>query len=630
MATAPFKVKAIYDYSSPHDDDLSFSNGQIITVKEEEDSDWYVGEYTDQDGNKQDGLFPRNFVERYEPAAPPRPSRPRPKQDQAPPVAAEPGGATGAMAPVPDTNAPATPPLPSPTESRETPAQATSPKLEPPSEPRPQPAQPATSAKAPLPPSTTEKPSGNAFKDRIAAFNKPAAPPVAPKPSGPAGGSTFIKKPFVAPPPARNAYVPPPQQTAQPQKVYRRDEDPEIAASQAQAQKDAENAGLVGGEDGEPEEEAPKATSLKERIALLQKQQQEQGSRKAEGTTKEKPKRPAKPRTESSDGRAHPEDRQIELGKVTSPEPLQRQVSTSSIDALIPSNAHRSSRHSLDPPLREIASDGNDADQSGAGETTEDAGASSTEVEEIDERSKGLPPSIPSRTATGGARNPIAVELAEVERQDELHDDAGVQQDDQISGEEDEEADIDPEARRKAELRERMAKMSGGMGMAGMFSGGMPTSSSAPKRPAKETAHRTSSHETASPPPTQRMPMIPVPGMPRVTSPLVENRHLEVEKEPEDTLLATTERPPNEVPDVEDVEPQPSRHAHDSEETIGAPPIPQGTFRFLGQITTSGRHYVKSLLRAASTDSVIRRSYVEHDGKSEMLLVIEVLSRFAA
>ena len=42
-----FKVKAIYDYASPHDDDLSFALGQIITVTEEEDADWYVGEYVD-------------------------------------------------------------------------------------------------------------------------------------------------------------------------------------------------------------------------------------------------------------------------------------------------------------------------------------------------------------------------------------------------------------------------------------------------------------------------------------------------------------------------------------------------------------------------------------------------------
>ncbi|KAF2801482.1 uncharacterized protein BDZ99DRAFT_342350, partial [Mytilinidion resinicola] len=53
---------AVYDYSSPHEDDLSFRQGQIITVTEQEDEDWYSGEYTDGAGAKQEGLFPRNFV----------------------------------------------------------------------------------------------------------------------------------------------------------------------------------------------------------------------------------------------------------------------------------------------------------------------------------------------------------------------------------------------------------------------------------------------------------------------------------------------------------------------------------------------------------------------------------------
>src|SRR5947207_4344593 len=75
MSTLPFKVKAVYEYTSAHDDDLNFSNGQIITVTEEEDADWYYGEYVDGSGEKQEGLFPKNFVEKYEPAPPPRPIR---------------------------------------------------------------------------------------------------------------------------------------------------------------------------------------------------------------------------------------------------------------------------------------------------------------------------------------------------------------------------------------------------------------------------------------------------------------------------------------------------------------------------------------------------------------------------
>lgn len=82
MAAVPFKVKAVFEYSSPHDDDLSFPNGQVITVTEEEDADWYVGEYTDSSGGQHSGLFPKNFVEKYEPEIPSRPTRPtRPKSE---------------------------------------------------------------------------------------------------------------------------------------------------------------------------------------------------------------------------------------------------------------------------------------------------------------------------------------------------------------------------------------------------------------------------------------------------------------------------------------------------------------------------------------------------------------------
>src|SRR5271155_2308599 len=82
MPTAPFKVKAVYDYNSAEPDDLNFPNGQIITVTAEEDDDWYSGEYADSTGQRRVGIFPKNFVEKYEPAVPSRPSRPtRAKQD---------------------------------------------------------------------------------------------------------------------------------------------------------------------------------------------------------------------------------------------------------------------------------------------------------------------------------------------------------------------------------------------------------------------------------------------------------------------------------------------------------------------------------------------------------------------
>jgi myosin tail region-interacting protein MTI1 len=60
-----FKVKAVLGYTSPHDDDLHFSDGQIIRVTNQEDEEWYMGEYMDASGVKHEGTFPKHFVEKY-------------------------------------------------------------------------------------------------------------------------------------------------------------------------------------------------------------------------------------------------------------------------------------------------------------------------------------------------------------------------------------------------------------------------------------------------------------------------------------------------------------------------------------------------------------------------------------
>src|SRR5271169_1902698 len=59
MAT---EVKAKYDYNSGHEDDLSFTAGQIINIIEEVDEEWYNGAYVDGQGKRHQGMFPRNFV----------------------------------------------------------------------------------------------------------------------------------------------------------------------------------------------------------------------------------------------------------------------------------------------------------------------------------------------------------------------------------------------------------------------------------------------------------------------------------------------------------------------------------------------------------------------------------------
>ncbi|KAF8003903.1 hypothetical protein HF325_001351 [Metschnikowia pulcherrima] len=56
--SVPFQVKALHEYKSDYDDDLQFAAGQVITVTDIEDDEWYSGTY----GGKS-GLFPKNFVE---------------------------------------------------------------------------------------------------------------------------------------------------------------------------------------------------------------------------------------------------------------------------------------------------------------------------------------------------------------------------------------------------------------------------------------------------------------------------------------------------------------------------------------------------------------------------------------
>ncbi|KAF2489159.1 hypothetical protein BU16DRAFT_575616 [Lophium mytilinum] len=584
-----FKVKAVYDYASPHEDDLSFPQGQIITVTEKEDEDWYIGEYTDGAGAKQEGLFPKNFVEKYEPEPPPRPNRAsRYKPLEAPAAHAQPPPpeATREAAPVEVEEKTEEPPptkpqaphveIPAAAKSQVSPTSATfeagpkSPavvhKLPP--APKPAPAAPA-STKSPPPP-VAEKPSS--FRDRIAAFNKSAAPPIAPFKPGGGPPSSFIKKPFVAPPPSRNAYVPPIRNDPPPMKQYRREEDPEIAKEIAQDQENAEKAGLSGApppNSTEGGEDIPKPTSLKERIALLQKQQMEQAQRVAQ---KEKPKRPpTKKRTESHERSVPVEAEGAEPEKLHSGEPVERGSSDIPREPARPPQPRRPSHSMKSPDImhqnRDLFSDANDADQSGAGDT-EDAGATSASVEDEDEQPQHHAPQIPIRAPAAPAEEP------------EVGDEEGAVDEDE-EAEEDEE---DAEDRRKRELRERMAKMSGGMGMAGMFGppGGMPMAGGGSTKKKKAPAPPRKSTDDAddqpaySPPP--RMPMIPVPGMSlpgmtTVRSPDSEDTEIAVGKEDEGSHPITSVRAPGEVPDVEDVKPTLQRTQ--TGDRGAPPPLPQ-------------------------------------------------------
>ena len=559
----------MYDYTSPHDDDLSFRNGQIITVTDQEDDDWYFGEYMDEGGSKQSGLFPRNFVERYEPTTPPRPSRPsRPKKEAEPveldatpypPPASHQttedlsaatdikelmgqGAEVHDEEPVTETSQPSKS-IPPPTPAREPEPQA------------PPPIQTTTKPQVNKdPPVAAEKATGS-FRDRIAAFNKSAAPPIAPIKPGSLGGSSFIKKPFVPPPPSRNAYVPPPRETP-PQKIYRREEDPDLAARSPPEQEETK----VPSQQIEGDEDRPKPTSLKERIALLQKQQLEQANRHTEAAQKkERPKRPPKKRTDQS---AETENQEA---LPTTEKTFVETEDDEAQPAVRPPKKRSKSKDQTplaSPSIapRELLSDTNDADQS-AGADTEDGGDTSQSME-----LPKHPPTLPSRDdSTPGTRL----------------EEAGGMED-----EEDEDEEMDPEVKRRMEIRERMAKMSGGMGMAGMFGppGGLPMGPKKSKTGHSAKKKDENSTEPADQPTAQIMalPGMSSQGFRQVRSPEETDNPMESSQDIGRSPVS---------PQPRDDEDEPARPERDtggstlpsvggrrSEDKSRPPPIPQGEY----------------------------------------------------
>lgn len=510
MSAVPFTVKAIFDYASDHEDDLVFSIGQIITVTEEEDEDWYAGTYTDDHGQIKEGIFPRNFVERYEPprpAARPQKTKKRDSISASRPVDPIPSGhsneAISQKAGKPEnvvsgqpseeegeTNEPsssfvipvANPKTSHPIETYQ--GNVTSAEAEP--KPQETPVEPTTK-KPPPPPA---KSSSSAFKDRIAAFNKPDSTPPAFKSN-----------------PNRHSYVPsvPPSHQAPFEGTQGRGQE-EHRVSHSQSSDDPVPSGSPiankEGKDREDEEEHQPITTLKERIALLQKQQlAQQGHGHPK---KEKPKKPAeKPRGASVDEQA-PVESTFDSSGNNRPQNI--------------SYEHRESTESRSGADRE------DAETT---TTTAQKGRSSEEHE-------------PSRPSTAG----------ENENRDQEVDETGDQRETEESGEEDEEEEVDPEIQKRIAIRERVARMSGGVGMHAMFGGppglgGIPGGGHAKKTKSisSESSHRRSI-EHAEPPPVQAPP-VPLPGLERqrqtVVSKSENEEKIEEESEEESSRPATTE-----------------------------------------------------------------------------------------
>ncbi|KAB5577917.1 hypothetical protein GE09DRAFT_1087803 [Coniochaeta sp. 2T2.1] len=244
--------------------------------------------------------------------------------------------------------------------------------------------------------------------------------------------------------------------------------------------------------------------SLKERLALLQKQQLENAQRHADAVAKkEKPKRPAKKRMESHDGHGHAEE--AEASAPAPPPPDRRDsedVARKSIDEPHPPRVpHPTRRRSSKGPEPH---DGNEADMSGAGETTEGQEDDHTEREDSDHQ--------PKHIATAAKQDDERLDEEEVV-------------DEEDEDEEEEEDDVDPEIRRKEELRARMARIAGGMGgmggMGAIFGGGMPSGAAPAAPPKRKKSVAPEASEEAASPSTHAPPiptMMALPGMSRVKS----------------------------------------------------------------------------------------------------------------
>jgi hypothetical protein len=173
---------------------------------------------------------------------------------------------------------------------------------------------------------------------------------------------------------------------------------------------------------------------------------------------------------------------------------------------------------------------------------------------------------------------------------------------------------MDAETRRKLELRQRMAKMSGGMGMPGMF-GGMPMGGLPPPKPKKKpTLEKKVEESEGYTSPQQRVPMFGIPGIHSVRSPeQEENRSLSVEKEDD------VPHPADEVPDVEDVTPQPVQQTPTGERP---PPIPTDS-KFL-----IPRKPVDHFPRRAQdcfqlpSPKTVSKTYIAFDGVSEYVMTV--------
>ena len=339
-------------------------------------------------------------------------------------------------------------------------------------------------------------------------------------------------------------------------RVYRREEDQDVKPRTSEDREDIERAALSQmplPSSADVDEHQPKPTSLKERIALLQRQQADQAARHVDGgQKKEKAKRPSKKIAESTPAAEDAEGAYgSEAELADDAEASTRRNANSSRDehgegTILPLRqraigepSESSGRRGLPSTRRDLPSDANDADQSGAGDT-EDAEETSTGVDDSDEKPRSkregsiVPLALPTQEPiVGDERVKVVEDEGADEAQEEIEDEEGDEEEEQGAEQEEE---MNPEERKRLEIRQRMMKMSGGMGMHGMFAppGGMPPvipRPNAKKQVGSGSGHRSVTETNTAVSPSAHAPPVPISplhGSNRTKSPVSLNRESEM------------------------------------------------------------------------------------------------------
>ncbi|ORX37347.1 hypothetical protein BD324DRAFT_625771 [Kockovaella imperatae] len=195
----PYLARSTLKYKSPHATDLSFAKGETIRVTgpSPDDEDWLVGESLD--GSKTGG-FPKDFVQPVDEKGQGESAASEPTAVPAPGAIPEPQTPAEEKEPAEQSSIPrdaSPPPSPKPQPAELPPSSTASPAPAAPPAPMSPPAQSPAPAAGPASPAKEVDPANMSMKERLAFFaaaqNKPAPPPIKPKPAA-QGGLTWSQR----------------------------------------------------------------------------------------------------------------------------------------------------------------------------------------------------------------------------------------------------------------------------------------------------------------------------------------------------------------------------------------------------------------------------------------------------